>query len=333
MTIATAPRANRRPALMHFAAALALPLVAPAVPAAMTFEYTWTHSVNGTVVRSNPPHDFNGEAGFISELISDDFHSPNAGPGSAHSTVEARGVVLPRTREFGVGARATAGITPWDPNTDTAEIANPEVTAHISFYDTSVVFTPSLGLLAPVAIKVQPVLFSGQMSVPDPNAGLAIGNASLRIFLSVEEISINSVPVLYPDPAFEKTLPEGDTISFNGSQFASESLFPVITVRNGRGVRILFDMFVSAGVIPSVLPAENPPQAVAVSDFGSTVVWQGIEGFYDEQGNRLLDVQMSSESGFDWVTVGTVPLPPSGLSMLGGLALLGLWRTRRPPNT
>ncbi len=333
MTIATAPPTKRPPALIHFAAALALPLAAPAVSAAMTFEYTWTHSVNGTVVRSNPPHEFNGEAGFINELVSDSFHSPNAGPGSAHSTVDARGVVIPATRSFGVGARATAEIAPWDPNTDTAEIANPEVTAHISFYDTSVVFSPSLGLTAPVVIKVQPVLFSGQMSVPDPNAGLAIGNASLRIFLSVEEFSINSVPVLYPNPAFEKTLPEGDTISFNGSQFLSEGLFPLITVRNGRAVRILFDMFVSAGVIPSPSPPENPPQASAVSDFGSTVVWQGIEGFYDEQGNRLLDVQMSSEDGFDWVTVGTVPLPPSGMSMLGGLALLGLWRTRRPANT
>lgn len=141
-------------------------------------------------------------------------------------------------------------------------------------------------------------------------------DASLRIFLSVEELAIGSSHVNYPDPPFAKNLPDGDEYSFQGFQLLMDGLFPVVSVRNGRAVRISFDMYVSAGVLSSALPPENPPQVMAQPDFGHTPIWQGIEGFYDEHGARLSDVSLTSENGFDWVTV-------------GGLAAIALFRARR----
>ena len=69
-------------------------------------------------------------------------------------------------------------------------------------------------------------------------------------------------------------------------------------------------------------PDSDPERLVADSLFNNTFSFGGLFDFRDANGNALNDVTFTSESGIDWLSPLTVPLPGSLSLLLGGVALL-----------
>ncbi len=72
-----------------------------------------------------------------------------------------------------------------------------------------------------------------------------------------------------------------------------------------------------------------PAHAVPRSSFGNTYYWGGLEGVFDASGQPLSGVILSTDSGFDLVTVSAVPEPGNWALWLGGLAVMGHLLRRR----
>ena len=88
-------------------------------------------------------------------------------------------------------------------------------------------------------------------------------------------------------------------------------------------------MRVNAGAIPAIFANNAPPEAVSRSSFGNTYYWGGLEGVFDASGQPLSGVTLSTDSGFDLVTVSAVPEPGNWALWLGGLAVMGHLLRRR----
>ncbi|OHX34021.1 hypothetical protein BJL95_05875 [Methylomonas sp. LWB] len=65
----------------------------------------------------------------------------------------------------------------------------------------------------------------------------------------------------------------------------------------------------------------------AVADLSHTLLWGGIDGFFDDQGNAISNFSLSASSGFDYSQAAIVPLPLSAWLMLS--ALMGWLGLRR----
>ncbi len=88
-------------------------------------------------------------------------------------------------------------------------------------------------------------------------------------------------------------------------------------------------MRVNAGAIAAIFANNAPPEAVSRSSFGNTYYRGGLEGVFDASGQPLSGVILSTDSGFDLVTVSAVPEPGKWALWLGGLAVMGHLLRRR----
>ena len=86
------------------------------------------------------------------------------------------------------------------------------------------------------------------------------------------------------------------------------------------------DAEASASVLSFDATTGNGGNAGATSDFSQTLLWGGISGVTDSQGNPITDWTVTSDSGFDYSQPATEP-EPSTLLLLG-ISMAGLLQRR-----
>ncbi len=109
---------------------------------------------------------------------------------------------------------------------------------------------------------------------------------------------------------------------------------PDFTVLNGKQYLMVVEFYAAVNLSPKINTDSGAAsnRISSASWFDSTLHWGGFGGFADASGLALPDVQVLDEEGVDWATRSSsypVPLPPSLLMLLTGVAGVARLATRR----
>lgn len=304
---------------LAFVALLSLGVASPA-GAAETLEFLWdwdVYKLDRTRVDGGG-ETFSSSSGALLKVVSDGRASVAAGDTAL--TVTAFGVGNLATRGFGAFAQVRAQINPWT----SPQIPNPlntDVVAEIRFSDVVTAINPFLPIGMDLSFNFGPGLLRGTLETPSTLG--VVGGAGVLLIFQAKPVFGNAPTVTR---VFDEALEAGIHL---GSPSIPSGLLRGLPLVNGVPYNWSLSMRVNAGLIPGIFPNMDPPKSESRSSFGDTYYWGGLEGVFDAQGNPVANVILTSDAGFDWVTVGVVPEPESYAMMLVGLGLLGFEARRR----
>lgn len=307
-------RATRLALGVLLCAALAAPACAETL---LKFSWEWeAKTLQGTHVDGDAA-TFIGAAPLLREAVSDSLTSPGAG--QTNVSVLAFGTVDLSTRGFGALAHVRSHVNPWPLNSSPQPL-DTSVIAEVQFADRLFPFIPLLPIGTPMFFNFAPGVLTGSLQTPSELG--AVGNAGVSL-------TFEATPVLGFLPTVERTFEESLTAGIHlGNPVVPANLLRGLLLANGVFYDWKLTLRVVAGVIPAVFDNDAPPVAEARSSFGNTYYWGGLESVFDSSGQLLSGVTLTSDSGFDLVTVGSVPEPRTWLLGLCGLAVLA-WRLQR----
>jgi hypothetical protein len=304
-------------------------LIAPIqTHAVVESQHEWEFRANGAVVGISGP--LGGVATGRSLAESFDGARTTGTPGGLTMTALTRAVVDLDTRRFGVSAIGTAQNIPWsEALRQVPEVGDARVVAQVTLSDNVLLFSPTTPVGDLISFGIQPLLLNGDMEVPDPSLDRGTGTAQMILVMAIQQITPGAAPILLS--TYEHTI-TGDPESFwttAGMIALPDASF--VKLPNGKFYKFGLTLRIAVDALANPGPQEAPFKAVAEGSFDHTVTWQGFTGFLDAAGRPLTDVQVVSESGFDWVSA--VPEPQSWALMLMGVAgLLAGSRHQRRQN-
>jgi len=317
-------------ALIHRVGSLALVALlffgaASPAGAAGLLEFSWNWDVyhlDGTRIDGGAD-TFSSSSGALLKPVSRTRTS--GAPGETVLTVTGVGIGDLATRGFGAVAKVGAQVNPWrEPQSPNP--LNTDVVAELRFSDRVVPFSPFRPIGFDLSFDFGPGLLRGTLETP--SALGAVGSAGVSLEFEAKP-AFGIAPTV--TRVFERALLAG--IHHDDSPIIPPGLLTDLPLVNGVPYDWSVTLRVSAGLIPAVFSNLAPPHSVSRSSFGDTYYWGGLEGVFDAQGFPVAGVTLTSDAGFDWVTVAVVPEPESYAMMLAGLGLLGVVARRRKQKT
>jgi hypothetical protein len=330
-----------------WALSLAATLLTPAAFADGTITWSWSaqQQTTGAIVAQDSGSLLTTPS--VSSIELDEPRAFVAASGALTTSFEFQvdGHIDMATRSVGVGVDIVAEETPWDerspPRIPSRRLGKASVRAELrDIVDVLSVsqMLASLGETNFVRGALRPSLFHGSLFAPIILPGAGAGLSEIELDFRVYEILENDTFDEKFGKNFRKTITSdtgGGIVLFNN--LSSDPLAigsnPLgsndIPLKNGASHLIVITMQAVVELTGEPFPASDPPRMNASSAFNNTFRFGGLFDFRDANGNPVNDITLTSQSGIDWLSPLTVPLPGSLAMLVGGVSLLAAVAGRR----
>ena len=301
----------------------------------ITWEWSAQQQTTGAIVAQDSGSLLTTPAVGSIELDEPRAFVAGVGPLTTSFEFQVDGHIDTATRSVGVGAEIVAKETPWDernpPRIPSRRLGKASVRAElrdiVNVLSVSQMLT-SLGGDNFVTGALRPSKFDGSLFTPNIVAGAGASLSEIKLEFGVYEILANdTLDEKFTSP-FVKTIDSehgGELIQFNNTLHPDEG-DPLgssrIPLMNGRSHLIVITMQAVVELSGTPFPDNDPERLSAKSSFNNTFSFGGLFDFRDANGNPVNDVTFTSQSGIDWLSPLSVPLPGSFGMLVGGVTLL-----------